>query len=297
MHPTGSVSILTVTLLAAVGGVIALALSVTGAEQDAGESSVRSADLESRLGMQAERDHGVGSPRSLHARPAPRVEHPERRPSTAPDRPGLRPDVEFPRDAHPLVRVRPGARIPIRDRPRGDVVEVTGHRTEFGSPTVLGVVRAAGSWLGVSTPTLPNHRLGWVRFDPQRIKADWTRRSIHVRLSERRATLREGGRDLHSFKVTVGAAPSTTPTGRFAVTDTFRGGLNPVYGCCAVALSAVQPNLPSGWPGGDRIAIHGNGTGRPLGQADSNGCLRADDNDVSLLVNHVELGTPVFISR
>ena len=47
-------------------------------------------------------------------------------------------------------------------------------------------------------------------------------------------------------------------SGRFAVTDTFRGELNEAaYGCCALALSATQPSLPSGWFGGNRIAIHG----------------------------------------
>ncbi len=96
-----------------------------------------------------------------------------------------------------------------------------------------------------------------------------------------------------SFAVTVGAPGSETPTGRFAVTDTFRGNLNSAYGCCAVALSATQPNLPSGWLGGNRIAIHGNpGT---LGAAVSSGCIRAADEKVSELVNRVPLGTPVII--
>ncbi len=95
--------------------------------------------------------------------------------------------------------------------------------------------------------------------------------------------------------MTIGAPGSTTPTGRFAVTDTFRGNLHPAYGCCAVALTAVQPNLPSGWNGGNRIAFHG--TTGPLGQALSNGCVRAADRDVNALVNAVPPGTPVAISQ
>jgi lipoprotein-anchoring transpeptidase ErfK/SrfK len=86
-----------------------------------------------------------------------------------------------------------------------------------------------------------------------------------------------------------------TPTGRFAVTDTFRGDLNPAYGCCAVALTARQTRLPSGWLGGDRIAIHG--TSGPLGAAISHGCVRAADADVSELVDRLPPGTPVTIRQ
>ena len=60
-----------------------------------------------------------------------------------------------------------------------------------------------------------------------------------------------------------------------------------------MALSATQPNLPSGWLGGRRIAIHG--TAGPLGIAASLGCVRAADADVSELIGRVPLGTPVFI--
>jgi lipoprotein-anchoring transpeptidase ErfK/SrfK len=93
----------------------------------------------------------------------------------------------------------------------------------------------------------------------------------------------------------VGAPDSSTPTGRFAITDTFRGNLNPAYGCCALAITARQPNLPSGWMGGNRIAIHG--TLGPLGAAVSHGCVRAADDDVNALVNRTPLGSPVFIRQ
>jgi len=145
----------------------------------------------------------------------------------------------------------------------------------------------------VTTPTLPNNQLGWIRLDPKRLRAGWTKLSIVVDLSARRAELRRAKKPVRSFAVTIGMPGSETPTGRFAVTDTFRGDLHPAYGCCAVALSATQPNLPSGWLGGRRIAIHG--TSGPLGIAASHGCVRAADAEVSKLVSRVPLGTPVFI--
>ncbi|MGH2763705.1 MAG: L,D-transpeptidase [Thermoleophilaceae bacterium] len=210
------------------------------------------------------------------------------------DVPRPRLELDAPDDAYPVVWVRDGHRVEVRTEPGGGrLVERAGKRTEFGSPTVFGVIRDEGRWAAVSTPKVANGELGWVRLDPRRLRAGWVRTSIVIDLSERRAELRKGDRSMRSFAVTVGASGSDTPTGRYAVTDTFRGDLNPAYGCCAVAISANQPHLPSGWLGGSRIAIHG--TSGPLGLAASNGCVRAADEDVSALVDRAYLGTPVFI--
>ena len=191
--------------------------------------------------------------------------------------------------------MRRGARVEIRTEPEGGrVVEVVDKRTEFGSPTVYGVVKQAGEWAGVTTPFLPNGQLGWIRLDPDRLRAGWTKYALQVDLSERRAALHDGEKIARTFAVTVGAPGYDTPTGRFAVSDTFRGDLDPgSYGCCALALTATQPVVPSGWLGGNRIAIHG--TSGPLGVAASHGCIRAADPDVDRLVDQVPLGTPVFI--
>jgi lipoprotein-anchoring transpeptidase ErfK/SrfK len=84
--------------------------------------------------------------------------------------------------------------------------------------------------------------------------------------------------------------------GRFAVTDKLSGyRYGPYYGCCIVALSAHQPNLPAGWTGGDRIAIHATNRSADLGQAVSHGCVRLRNEDIAYLYDVVPLGTPVFI--
>jgi lipoprotein-anchoring transpeptidase ErfK/SrfK len=203
--------------------------------------------------------------------------------------------LNVPRNAYPLIWVRRGASVDVRTEPGGGTVaKRVGRRTDFGSPTVFGAVKEVNGWAGVTTPDLPNGQLGWVKLDPRRLKAGWTKLSVVVDLSDRRAALRVDGKAVRSFPVTIGAPGVDTPTGRFAVTDTFRGDLDPAaYGCCAVALSATQPHLPSGWLGGNRIAIHG--TSGPLGVAASHGCVRAADADVSMLVDRLPLGSPVFI--
>ncbi len=203
--------------------------------------------------------------------------------------------LRLPERGQPIVWLRHGAEIPLRDAPGGELVERLRWRTEFGSRAVLAVFRRVGQWAAVPTPLLSNGNLGWVKLDPARLRAGQTPYAVDVDLSERTARLRRGERVLRSFAVTVGAPGSTTPTGRFAVTDTFRGNLNPAYGCCAVATTARQPNLPSGWLGGNRIAIHG--TSGPLGVAASHGCVRAADDDVNALVNHAPPGAPVVIRQ
>jgi hypothetical protein len=212
-----------------------------------------------------------------------------------PQPPRHEPRLELSHRGQPIVWLRHGAQMPIRAAPDGKVVKKLGWQTPFGSRMVLAVFRHHGKWAGVPTPLLPNGQLGWVKLDPSRLRAGWTRYTIDVDLSQRAAQVRRGDRVLRSFPVTVGAPGSATPTGRFAITDTFRGNLGPAYGCCALATTATQPNLPSGWFGGNRIAIHG--TYGSLGIADSHGCVRAANENVNLLVNRVPLGSPVVITQ
>jgi hypothetical protein len=217
--------------------------------------------------------------------------------SPAPDVHGQRGDtsLDLARGGQPIIWLRPGTTIALHDSPGGRMVTELHRHDRFGSTTVLAVFRTRGEWAGVPTPALPNGQLGWVKLDPSRLRDGWTHYSIRVDLSRRVAQLRLRDRLLRSFAVTVGAPASPTPVGRFAVTDTFDGNLNPGYGCCAVAITATQPNLPSGWVDGNRIAIHG--TEGPLGAAISHGCIRAANADVSALVRRISLGTPVIIRR
>jgi lipoprotein-anchoring transpeptidase ErfK/SrfK len=174
------------------------------------------------------------------------------------------------------------------------VVARVGAKTEFGSPETLGVVRRRGGWLAVVSTRRPNGRLAWVPAKAVRITS--TRLSLTLDLSRRTLVLKNGTSIVRRMRVGVGRAGSSTPTGRFAVTDKLAGGpYGSFYGCCIVALSAHQPHLPSDWPGGDRIAIHGTNAPATIGAAASAGCAHARDVDLRVLMRRVPLGTPVFI--
>jgi hypothetical protein len=198
-------------------------------------------------------------------------------------------------------RVPPGTRLALRERPGGRVLAKIGARTEFGSPQTLDVALRKGDWVAVRSPALGNKQIGWVpaaalRLKQQfiRIEVDLSRRELSV-FSLRSAPDGQWVEDEHRMSVAIGAADSPTPTGEFYVTDKLRGGdFGPYYGCCILALSSRQPNLPEGWSGGDRLAIHGSGT-PTWGEAVSNGCLHADEADLRYLMRRVPLGTSVRV--
>ena len=200
---------------------------------------------------------------------------------------------------HLIAFVRPGTSVALRAHPFGPVVERVGSTTPFGSPRALAVVRTQrGRWLGVTQPELGNHRLGWVDARAGGLRYSRTGLELEVDLSSRTLVLRSHEKVVRRMVVGVGRPGSETPTGRFAVTDKLSGpAYSRYYGCCILALSATQGNLPAGWTGGNRIAIHGTPSASDFGRAVSAGCLHASDNDLRYLMRLLPLGTPVVIRQ
>jgi hypothetical protein len=186
------------------------------------------------------------------------------------------------------LRLRPGRRVAARLNPR----------TEFGSPRVFHVAAERGRWLGVVTTARPNGKLAWIRRSKRRLRYGRVRHSLHADLSRRRLVLMRRDKVIWRMRVAIGRPGSPTPRGRFAITDKLSGSrFGPYYGCCILALSGTQPNLPPGWRGGNRLAIHGTNSPWSIGKRSSAGCLRAADRDLRFLMRRVRLGTPVFIRR
>jgi lipoprotein-anchoring transpeptidase ErfK/SrfK len=182
----------------------------------------------------------------------------------------------------------------LRAAPGGRALRHLATRTEFGSRTTLGVVGRRGGWLRVVTAKLPNHRTGWIPLASARLGG--TDYEIRVDRSRHRATLLHRGRTILRFPVAVGRPGNETPLGRFAVTDKLAptDSTSP-YGCCALALSGHQTKLEPGWPGGDRLAIHGTPATWSIGQAVSLGCMRAPERALKRMMRSVPLGAPVVI--
>ena len=167
-------------------------------------------------------------------------------------------------------------------------------RTEWGSPRVLGVVKQRGGWLGVQAPELRNREIAWVR--RARARVDCVRWSLHADLSKRRVLVRHDGRTVRTLEVAIGRRQNPTPKGRFTVTDKLRvtDSASP-YGCCVLALTGHQTNLPEYWPGGDRLAVHATSDESSIGRPVSLGCLRVDARRARWLIETIPLGAPMFI--
>lgn len=196
--------------------------------------------------------------------------------------------------AFEIAHVLDGQHVDLRATPGGPVVARIGDKTEFGSPVSFSVVETKPGWLGVTAPELPNGELGWIARDPAEVQVYWTRYSLHADLETRTLELRYGHQAVRTFEVTIGGAGTETPPGRYGVTDGVSFDDSPYYGCCALALSGHQTHeLPAGWIGGNRLAIHG--TPGAVGGAESLGCIRATDETMRYLFARVPLGAPVYI--
>jgi hypothetical protein len=167
-------------------------------------------------------------------------------------------------------------------------------KTEWGSPRVLGVVEQRGGWLGVQAAELRNGEIAWVRRSEARV--DCVNWSLHADLSKRMLFVRRDGRTVRKMRVAIGRRANPTPKGRFTVTDKLRvTDPNSPYGCCVLALSGHQTNLPAYWPGGDRLAVHATSDESSIGDPVSLGCLRTVSTRARWLIETVPLGSPIFI--
>lgn len=185
------------------------------------------------------------------------------------------------------------AKVPIRRAPGSRTLAVASWKTPFGSVRRLQVVGRRGNWFAVESDVLGNGVVGWVpRTAAVRLRT--VRYAVEADLSKRLLTLREDGRVVFRRRVSIGAPGSPTPTGRFHVTDQI-SGRRWRLGCCIVVLSGNQPRLPSGWSGGDRLAIHGRPSAHEtFGAPTSAGCLHATEQTLHALAQ-LPLGTPVVI--
>ena len=193
------------------------------------------------------------------------------------------------------ARVLPQTTVVLRTKPngRGRILARVGARTEFGSPQTLSIVLRKGPWVAVRSSELGNSQLGWVRADSLRPLKRTTR--IQVDLSEHTLSLVQDGVVRWRQAVAIGSSETPTPPGSFYITDKLPGPeFGPYYGCCILALSGRQPNLPEGWSGGDRLAIHGTPT-PDYGKAVTNGCIHLPGEYLRSLMREVPLGTPVDI--
>ena len=103
---------------------------------------------------------------------------------------------------------------------------------------------------------------------------------------------------MRRWPVGIGHQATPTPTGSFYVTVKLRPPqISAVYGAWALGLSGYSDVLEQFGTGDGQIALHGTADPSDLGREVSSGCVRLDNEAITILARMLPLGTPVTIRR
>jgi lipoprotein-anchoring transpeptidase ErfK/SrfK len=198
--------------------------------------------------------------------------------------------------AHLLVRVPRDLAARARPNAAAAVVgTVPSGSKYYDVPTTAWIeeVSPDGRWGRIEIPYVWPRRHGWIVL--RGLARHTTNVQVRVDLSEHRITVEKAGRVLFGMSAATGAAGSPTPPGEYFVTDRipFAGGS---LGTFAFGISGIQPNLPTGWSGGNQLAIHGTNAPSSIGRSASAGCLRVSERSLDRLMPLLQLGTPVLVA-
>lgn len=196
----------------------------------------------------------------------------------------------------------------VRDRAAADarVVAFVGDRRPITSErTVLPVIAQAidshgRAWLRVRLPgralgSRPPPRVGWINASSTLIST--TPWHIVVALGARRVIVYRDGRRTRSYPAIVGKPSTPTPPGEYFVEETVRMPAGQPGAPFALATSDRSQVLQEFDGGPGQIALHGlDNLGGRLGTAESHGCVRLADSDVTWLAARIGPGVPITIS-
>lgn len=159
-------------------------------------------------------------------------------------------------------------------------------------------------WVQVLLPVRPNGSTGWLKSDDVTIQPNPYR--IDVRLGAHTITVTNGPEVIYTGPIAIGATdpplpdvgkPTPTPTGEYYLRILLQApDPNTVYGPYAYGLSSHSDSLEE-FAGGDaEIGIHGNNDASVLGTGATHGCIRMDNDAITMLAQRLPLGTPVTVN-
>jgi lipoprotein-anchoring transpeptidase ErfK/SrfK len=248
-------------------------------------SAVPSPPIESEPYPPARRTGRLGV---LHAEPrsidAAREGNPRRRAEHRPPA-GRQVLVRVPRDMEMTARPDGGRVVGV----------LPGTSRYYDEPTVAWIqhVSSDGRFGRLAVPYTASSRSGWIPLAG--LRDSWSPIEVHVSLSRHELVVRRRGSVLFRAATATGSPSSPTPRGRYFVTDRVGFPSGGYLGRFAFGLSGIQPRLPSGWTGGDQLAIHGTDDPSSIGRSASAGCVRVAHGTLRRLRPLLRIGTPVII--
>src|SRR5205807_2744961 len=119
---------------------------------------------------------------------------------------------------------------------------------------------------------------------------------VKVVLGAHQITVTDKTDVVYQGPIAIGAPGTPTPTGKYYIRVLIQA-IDPstAYGPFAYGLSSHSDALES-FNGGDaEIGIHGNNDASVLGHDITHGCIRMDNDGITMLTKLLPLGTPVEI--
>ena len=203
-------------------------------------------------------------------------------------------------------------KVPVYSSPSASTPSLTLDNPWLYDPTVptsqvpqvfLVKQRRADGWVQVLLPVRPNGSTGWLRGSDVILTPNPY--AIKVALGAHTITVTQGRAVIYTGPVAVGATdpplpdagkPTPTPTGDYYIRILLQApDPNTVYGPYAYGLSSHSDALDQ-FAGSDaEIGIHGNNDASVLGKNATHGCIRMDNDAITMLAKKLPLGTPVSI--
>jgi len=191
------------------------------------------------------------------------------------------------------VYASPDAAQPTQQFPNPWLYEADNPDTKVPQ-TFLVKTRRDDGWIEVLLPVRPNGSTGWVHASDVTLTANPYH--VVVSLGAHTITVSKERGVLYTGPVAVGTPDTPTPTGIYYLYVLLQAP-DPTgpYGPYAYGLSSHSDALAT-FNGGDaEIGIHGNADASLLGQDVSHGCIRMDNDAITMLAGQLPLGTPVAV--
>nr|WP_182515484.1 L,D-transpeptidase [Curtobacterium pusillum] len=182
--------------------------------------------------------------------------------------------------------------VAVASSPGGPTTTTLPNPQTNGSPLVFQVVGKQDGWVHVALAQRPNGSTGWVRSSAVTLAT--TSYALVATTESNSLVLYRDGAAQRTFRVATGTGGTPTPHGSFFLTELL-APTNAGYGPYAYGLSAFSDVLNSFGGGPGQIGLHGTEDASSIGTAASHGCIRMQNDDISVLAKLLPLGTPIQI--
>jgi len=249
-------------------------------------------ELEEQLAQQAEPTPLPTVPPELFATPVPTPE---------PETP------EDPWEVHVLIAKSDTVDVPVFDEPEGDFFQLQyeyldgskvnyplRNPTYFGNDLALMVLEGepGDDWAKVQLPVRPNGKTAWV----QTGFFDWNTHNYHIdiNVTDNWVKVWEGEELIVETEAITGRPGRETPVVT-AYIDEIIDGPTAAYGPYILSIAAFSETLNIFSSGLPKLALHGTNEPEKMGQFVSSGCIRVENDIITLIAETVPVGTAVDI--